>query len=188
MRGSMWQGNPWGWDFLGGPVVRNLPAKFDPWSKKIPHAAGQLSLHDRTTETVQRQLEKAHTQKQRPTAVKTQKKNKTKKHQGWRQADRWRNSIPLLFSYRPWALGVTTSQSENRYNTTHLMGLLWVASCITLSTASNSAKDRPGLHKRWLSQVTIKIGAYQCCSQKQQLLLPIREMLPTLMDRTALCV
>ena len=50
--------------------------KFDPWSKKIPHAAGQLSLHDRTTETVQGQLEKAHTQKQRPTAVKTQKTKK----------------------------------------------------------------------------------------------------------------
>ena len=69
-------------------MVRNLPAKFDPWSKKIPHAAGQLSLHDRTTETVQRQLEKAHTQKQRPTAVKTQKKTKQKNTRaGGKQTD-----------------------------------------------------------------------------------------------------
>ena len=34
-------------DFPGGPVVKNLPANagnnFHPWSRKIPHATGQLS-------------------------------------------------------------------------------------------------------------------------------------------------
>ena len=35
--------------FPGGSVVKNLPAKarqhgFDPWSRKIPHASGKLSL------------------------------------------------------------------------------------------------------------------------------------------------
>ena len=106
-------------------MVRNLPANPGDTSSILgfPHAAGQLSLHDGMTEPVQVELEKAHTQKQRPTAVKNLKKKK-KEHQGWRQADRWRNAIPLLFSRRPWALGITNSQSENRYNTTHLMGLL----------------------------------------------------------------
>ena len=39
-----------GWNFSGGPVVKNLPAnagghRFDPCSGKIPQASGQLSLH-----------------------------------------------------------------------------------------------------------------------------------------------
>ena len=58
----------WGWkltkldkkcnlrDFPGGAVVKNLPASaedtrsFDPWSRKIPHAAEQLSPCTTTTE------------------------------------------------------------------------------------------------------------------------------------------
>ena len=41
--------------FLGGAVVKNPPANaaghgFDPWSRKIPHAAEQLSLCATTTE------------------------------------------------------------------------------------------------------------------------------------------
>ena len=36
------------WGFPGGSVVKNLPADageyvFNPWSRKIPHAAKQLS-------------------------------------------------------------------------------------------------------------------------------------------------
>ena len=42
-------------DFPGGPVVKNPPANagdmgFDPWSRKFPHAMGQLSLEATTTE------------------------------------------------------------------------------------------------------------------------------------------
>ena len=42
------------WDFPGGAVVKNLPAqcrghRFDPWSRKIPHAAEQLSPCTTTT-------------------------------------------------------------------------------------------------------------------------------------------
>ena len=42
-------------DFPGDPVVKNLPSQckihgFDPWSGKIPHATGQLSLKAATTE------------------------------------------------------------------------------------------------------------------------------------------
>ena len=41
-------------DFLHGPVVKNLLANardmVDPWSRKIPHATGQLSLCTMTTE------------------------------------------------------------------------------------------------------------------------------------------
>ena len=40
--------NPTAQDFPDGPVVKNLPAKcwghrFDSWSRKLPHALGQLS-------------------------------------------------------------------------------------------------------------------------------------------------
>ena len=51
------------WACLGGPVVKNPPLKkkrestlqckgpgFDPWPRKIPHAAGQLSLNATSTE------------------------------------------------------------------------------------------------------------------------------------------
>ena len=43
--------------FPGGAVVKNPPANagghgFDPWSRKIPHAAEQLSLCATTTEPV----------------------------------------------------------------------------------------------------------------------------------------
>ena len=36
-------------DFPGSPVVKSLPAhagesRFDPWSRRIPHDAGQLNL------------------------------------------------------------------------------------------------------------------------------------------------
>ena len=48
-----WWGGPWG-DFHGGPVIKNPPANrengFDPWSGKIPHAAGQLNPSATTTE------------------------------------------------------------------------------------------------------------------------------------------
>jgi len=42
-------------DFPGGPVVKNPPANagdtgFDPWSRKIPHAAGQQCPCTTTTE------------------------------------------------------------------------------------------------------------------------------------------
>ena len=42
-------------DFPGGAVVKNPPAnagdhRFNPWSRKIPHAAGQLSPCATTTE------------------------------------------------------------------------------------------------------------------------------------------
>ena len=41
-------------DFPHGPVVKNLLANaramVDPWSRKIPHATGQLSLCTTTTE------------------------------------------------------------------------------------------------------------------------------------------
>ena len=59
-------------------MVRNLPANPGDTSSILgfPHAAGQLSLHDGMTEPVQVELEKAHTQKQRPTAVKNLKKKK----------------------------------------------------------------------------------------------------------------
>ena len=40
--------------FPGDPVVKNLPTnagtRFDPWSGKIPHAEGQLSVYTATTE------------------------------------------------------------------------------------------------------------------------------------------
>ena len=41
--------------FHGGPVVENLPAsagdrRFDPWSRKIPHAAEQVSPCATTSE------------------------------------------------------------------------------------------------------------------------------------------
>ena len=44
-------------NFPGGPVVKNLPASAGdtgliPWSKKIPHAAGQLSPWATTAECV----------------------------------------------------------------------------------------------------------------------------------------
>ena len=45
-----------GWDFPGGPVVKNLPssagdaASIPGWGTKIPHATGQLSLRAATTE------------------------------------------------------------------------------------------------------------------------------------------
>ena len=39
---KQYQSNFDNWDFPGGPVVKNLPG-FDPWSRKIPHAAEQLS-------------------------------------------------------------------------------------------------------------------------------------------------
>ena len=47
--------NPTAQDFPVGPVVKNLPAKcrghgFDPWSRKIPHALGQLSPSAPVTE------------------------------------------------------------------------------------------------------------------------------------------
>ena len=42
-----------GTGFPGGLVVKNPPAnpgdEFDPWSRKIPHATGQLSLGATTT-------------------------------------------------------------------------------------------------------------------------------------------
>ena len=44
-------------DFSGGTVVKSPPANagrhgFKPWSRKIPHAAEQLSLCTTTTEPV----------------------------------------------------------------------------------------------------------------------------------------
>ena len=36
----------------GGAVVKNLPARFEPWSRKIPHAAEQLSPCTTATEPV----------------------------------------------------------------------------------------------------------------------------------------
>ena len=45
-----------GWDFPGGPVVKNLPSNtgdvgsISGWGTKIPHAAGQLSPCATTTE------------------------------------------------------------------------------------------------------------------------------------------
>ena len=45
-------------DFLGGPVVKNLPSNagdagsIPGWGTKIPHAAGQLSPRATTTEPV----------------------------------------------------------------------------------------------------------------------------------------
>ena len=44
-------------DFPGGPVVKNPPANtggpvFDPWSRKISHAAEKLSPHAAITEPV----------------------------------------------------------------------------------------------------------------------------------------
>ena len=45
---------PVAWDFPGGSMVKNLPEcrghGFHPWSRKIPHAAEQLSLCATTTE------------------------------------------------------------------------------------------------------------------------------------------
>ena len=43
------------WDFPGGTVVENLPAnagghRFNPWSRKIPHATEELSPCTTTTE------------------------------------------------------------------------------------------------------------------------------------------
>ena len=43
------------WDFPGGSVVKNPPAnagenRFDPWSRKVPHAVEQLSPWATTTE------------------------------------------------------------------------------------------------------------------------------------------
>ena len=42
------------WNFPGGTVVKNPSANagFDPWCRKIPHAAEQLSLCATTTELV----------------------------------------------------------------------------------------------------------------------------------------
>jgi len=42
-------------DFLGGavvecPLANAVGHKFNPWSGRIPHASGQLSLYTRTTE------------------------------------------------------------------------------------------------------------------------------------------
>ena len=42
-------------DFPGAPVVKNLPANagnmgFNPWSREIPHAVGQLSPSNTTIE------------------------------------------------------------------------------------------------------------------------------------------
>ena len=51
-----WIKKMWCWDFPGGPVVENMPSDSgDPGSipgqvTKIPHAAGQLSPCDTTTE------------------------------------------------------------------------------------------------------------------------------------------
>ena len=44
-------------EFPGGPVVNRPPAqcrgpRFDPWSKKIPHAVGQLTLYTTATDPV----------------------------------------------------------------------------------------------------------------------------------------
>ena len=45
-------------DFPGGPVIKNPPANegdtgsIDPWSRKIPHDAEQLSLGTTATEPV----------------------------------------------------------------------------------------------------------------------------------------
>ena len=47
-----------GRDFPGGPVVKNLPSNagntglIPGWATKIPHAAGQLSLHTAATQPV----------------------------------------------------------------------------------------------------------------------------------------
>ena len=46
-----------GWDFPGDSLVENPPAnagekEIDPWSRKIPHAAEQLSPCATTTEPV----------------------------------------------------------------------------------------------------------------------------------------
>ena len=70
-------------------MVRNLPANPGDTSSILgfPHAAGQLSLHDGMTEPVQVELEKAHTQKQRPTAVKNLKKKKKNTRAGGKQTD-----------------------------------------------------------------------------------------------------
>ena len=44
------------WDFLSGPVVKNLPSNTEDsglisgWGTKIPHATGQPSWHVPTTE------------------------------------------------------------------------------------------------------------------------------------------
>ena len=53
-----------GRDFPAGPVVENLPAnagghRFDPWSRKIPHATGQLSPCPTPTEPTCHQLLKS---------------------------------------------------------------------------------------------------------------------------------
>ena len=57
------------WDFLGGLVVRNLRAHaeghwFNLWSRKISHAAGQLSPSTTTTEPALCSKRSHHNEKQ----------------------------------------------------------------------------------------------------------------------------
>ena len=78
-------------DFSGGAVDKNLPANawdtYDLWSGKSPHAKGQLSLCNTTTEPQDQpwrspkakpesspsysQLQKAHAQRRKPSTAKS---------------------------------------------------------------------------------------------------------------------
>ena len=66
-------------DFLGGPVIKNLPANAGdadvvPGQRtKIPPATGQPSLHAATSEAHAPQLEKARAMQCRPSAAKIDK-------------------------------------------------------------------------------------------------------------------
>ena len=65
-----------GWDFPGGPVVKNPPSNVGDAGSipgrgtKIPHASGQLSPHATTTEPVRSGARKPQLEKSLRTTVK----------------------------------------------------------------------------------------------------------------------
>ena len=80
--------NGWGWDFPGGPVVKNPPCNARDMGSipgqrtKIPHAAEQLSLSATTTEHVSHNYwvhvpqQRSHVPQPRPNSTKYINTNK----------------------------------------------------------------------------------------------------------------